>query len=191
MDDNTYTIKDFYFWKIVFSLSLASFFIFASLYAVHPLMTIFTKEFNITVSTSSLSLSITVIGLIIGLIVHGFISDRVGRTIFIKLSLLGSIIPFIIIPLFDSFALLLIFRFIQGTIFAGFLAAALAYIGEEINQKNLGLATALYIGSNAWKVCNRLLGRPIFLANDLLFMGEYWNGHIGSCLIVASKITFF
>src|SRR5690625_4395256 len=109
----TYKITDFYFWKIVLALFLASFYIFAALYLVHPLMPVFIREFGISVSISSLSLSIAVIGLIIGLILFGFLSDRIGRTIFIKLSLFISIIPFLIIPLFDSFLLLLIMRFIQ------------------------------------------------------------------------------
>ncbi len=56
-------------------------------------MPIFTQEFDVSVSSSGLSLSLTVLGLIIGLIVIGFISDRGGRTAFIKLSLLGTILP--------------------------------------------------------------------------------------------------
>lgn len=149
MQKQTYTIRDLYFWKIVLTLFLASFFIFAALYTVHPLMPVFIEEFDISVSTSSLSLSVAVVGLIIGLMVFGFISDRIGRTVFINLSLFVSIIPFLIIPLFDSFSMLLILRFIQGIALAGLPAAALPYIGEEIDRKGLGLATALYIGSNA------------------------------------------
>src|SRR5690625_4742821 len=147
--EQTYTIKDLYFWKIVLSLFLASFFVFAALYLVHPLMPVFIEEFGVSVSSSSLTLSLAIIGLIIGLLVHGFLSDRIGRTIFIKLSLFCSIIPFLIIPLFDSFSMLLILRFLQGIALAGLPAAALAYIGEEIATRGIGLATALYIGSNA------------------------------------------
>lgn len=154
----TYKITDFYFWKIVLALFLASFYIFAALYLVHPLMPVFIREFGISVSMSSLSLSIAVIGLIIGLILFGFLSDRIGRTIFIKLSLFISIIPFLIIPLFDSFLLLLIMRFIQGIALAGLPAASLPYLGEEIERRGLGLATALYIGSNAM---GGMLGRFI------------------------------
>ena len=147
--EQAYTMKDLHFWKIVVSLFLASFFIFAALYLVHPLMPIFIEEFDVSVSYSSLSLSLTVFGMIIGLLVHGYLSDRIGRTVFIKLSLFGSVIPFIVIPLFNSFIILLIFRFLQGIALAGLPAAALAYIGEEIDRQGLGLATALYIGSNA------------------------------------------
>src|SRR5699024_1754665 len=100
-------------------------------------------------SVSGLSLSFTVTGLIIGLVVNGFLSDRKGRTSFIILSLIGTVILFLIIPLFQSFLSLLVLRFIQGFALSGLPVAALAYIGEEISPRGQGFATALYIASNA------------------------------------------
>jgi YNFM family putative membrane transporter len=87
MQHEAYTIKNLYFWRITLSLALASFFVFAGMYAVQPLFPLFVKEFGVSVSASGLALSMTIIGLIAGLIVLGFWSDRSGRTIFIKLSL--------------------------------------------------------------------------------------------------------
>ncbi|WP_430790901.1 MFS transporter [Virgibacillus flavescens] len=144
-----YSIKDFYFWKITMSLAFASFFIFASMYAVQPLLPVFVEQFGVSVSTSSLSISLTITGLIIGLIVLGFLSDRNGRTFYIKFALVGSIIPFFLIPLMDSFFMLLVLRFIQGFALAGLPAASLAYISEEIDRRSVSVAMALYISSNA------------------------------------------
>lgn len=149
MHNQKYNIRDFHFWRIVLALFLASFFILASLYAVHPLMPIFIEEFGVSTSVSGLSLSLTVTGLIIGLLVNGFLSDRKGRTQFIILSLIGTVILFLIIPLFHSFLSLLVLRFIQGFALSGLPVAALAYIGEEISPRGQGFATALYIASNA------------------------------------------
>lgn len=149
MHQQKYEIRDVYFWRIVLTLFLASFFILAALYAVHPLMPIFMEEFDISTSVSGLSLSLTVAGLIIGLLVNGFLSDRKGRTQFIILSLIGTVLLFLIIPLFHSFFTLLIFRFVQGFALSGLPVAALAYIGEEISPRGQGFATALYIASNA------------------------------------------
>ncbi|MEC5422894.1 MFS transporter [Virgibacillus sp. C22-A2] len=145
----TYGIRDFYFWKITISLALASFFIFACMYSVQPLLPVFVTEFGVSASESSLALSLTIVGLIAGLIILGFLSDRMGRTLFIKLSLIGSIIPFLLIPLMDSFFILIVLRFIQGFALAGLPAASLAYISEEIDRRSIGVATALYISSNA------------------------------------------
>lgn len=140
------------------SLLLASLFIFANMYAVQPLLPVFVTEFGVSVSTSSLSLSLTIIGLIAGLIILGFFSDRNGRRAYIIWSLLGSAIPFFILSFVESFTLFLILRFIQGFALAGVPAAALAYISEEIDRKNIAYATALYISSNA---LGGMLGRVL------------------------------
>lgn len=144
-----YTLRDVYFWKISISLALASFFIFASIYAIQPLLPLFVENYGISVSASSLLLSLTIIGLIIGLVIFGFLSDRFGRTIFIKLSLIGTVIPFILIPQIHSYALFMTLRFFQGIAAAALLASALAYLSEEMDRKSVGVATGLYISSNA------------------------------------------
>lgn len=158
MQSRKYTVKDREFWKIIISLLMASLFIFANMYAVQPLLPVFVEEFQVSVSVSSLALSLTIVGLIIGLVVLGFFSDRNGRRVYIIYSLLGSAIPFFIIPLTESFTIFLILRFVQGFALAGVPAAALAYISEEIDRKNIAYATALYISSNA---LGGMLGRVL------------------------------
>ncbi|WP_227994913.1 MFS transporter [Oceanobacillus sp. CFH 90083] len=145
-----YHKTDFYFWKITLCLAAASFFVFASLYVVQPLLPVFVRDFGVSVSEATLTLSINIAGLIIGLIVLGFFSDRIGRVPFIKYSLLASVIPFLLIPMTDSFSFFVFMRFIQGFALAGLPAASLAYINEEVDRSSIGIATALYIASNAF-----------------------------------------
>ncbi len=144
-----YSIKDRQFWTIVIGLGGASVFVFAAMYSVQPLLPFFTEQFQISVSYASLSMSMTTLSVIIGLIVLGFLSDRHGRVLFIWLSIILTIIPFLFMPFTDSFYVIIVLRFIQGFAIAGVPAAALAYISEEINQQSMGLATALYISCNA------------------------------------------
>ncbi|MDO6451539.1 MFS transporter [Oceanobacillus profundus] len=149
MNTQKYHIKDYYFWKISLSLAFASFFVFASMYIVQPLLPLYVREFKVSVSEATLTLSATIVGLIIGLIILGFFSDRIGRVAIIKYSLIGSVIPFLLIPMLDSFYLFVLLRFIQGFALAGLPAASLAYLNEEIDRSSVGIATALYIASNA------------------------------------------
>ncbi|MDN4606254.1 MFS transporter [Sporosarcina highlanderae] len=149
MQHNGYTIRDLQFWRIVLSLGFASIFIFASLYSMQPLLPIFTSEFDISVSYSSMAMSVTTIGLILGLLVLGFLSDRNGRNRYIYFSVIGSAIPFILIANTDSFLLILILRFVQGFALAGVPAAALAFISEEVDKQFTNVATALYISFNS------------------------------------------
>ncbi|WP_033542590.1 MFS transporter [Planococcus sp. CAU13] len=203
MKTDGYTVKDKEFWRIIASLLLASLFIFANLYAVQPLLPVFVEEFHVSVSVSSLAMSLTIVGLIIGLIVLGFFSDRNGRRFYIIYSLLGSAVPFFIIPLTDSFTLFLTLRFIQGIALAGVPAAALAYISEEIDRKSVAYATALYISSNA---LGGMLGRVVsgFLTDAFSWQSTFYIfGIIGLILFAgvwmllprsrnftASKMTF-
>ena len=149
MAQQKYGAKDLGFWRITISLAFASFFIFASMYVVQPILPVFVREFNVTVSEATLTLSLPIFGLIIGLVMIGFFSDRLGRVTFIKYSLVFTVIPFFLIPIVDSFYLVVLLRFLQGFALAGLPAAALAYINEEINHSSIGIATALYIASNA------------------------------------------
>ncbi len=148
MQHEGYTLRDLQFWKIVIGLGFASIFIFAAMYAMQPLLPLFTKEFGISVSYASTAMSMTTIGLIVGLIVLGFFSDRNGRNVYIYLSLIGSVIPFLLIANTDSFLTIVILRFLQGFALAGVPAAALAYISEEIHRQFTSVATAFYIAFN-------------------------------------------
>lgn len=148
LQSDGYTVKDVQFWLIVVGLGFASIFIFAAMYAMQPLLPLFTQDFNISMSYASTTMSMTTIGLIIGLIVLGFFSDRNGRSWFIYFSLIGSVIPFIIIANTNSFLFIVILRFIQGFALAGVPAAALAYISEEVHRQFTSIATALYISFN-------------------------------------------
>ncbi|MET3576835.1 MFS transporter [Bhargavaea ullalensis] len=147
--DKPYTLRDAAFWKIIGALGFASLFIFSAMYATQPLLPLFTEEFGIGVSVSSLSVSMTTLGLIIGLLVISFLSDRRGRTLFIKSSVVLAVIPFFIMPFVPSFGLLILLRFLQGIALAGVPAAALAYISEEVDRRSASFATALYISTNA------------------------------------------
>jgi YNFM family putative membrane transporter len=153
-----YSIRDRQFWIIVLSLGLASTFIFAALYAFQPLLPIFTEEFSISVSSASLSMSLPIVSLIAGLIVLGFLSDRKGRVLFIKFSILLTLLPFILMLITDSYWVVVLLRTIQGFMLAGVPAAALAYIGEEIEPKSSHIGTSLYISCNA---LGGMLGRVL------------------------------
>ncbi len=178
-----YTIRDSQFWRIISSLGIGSLFIFSAMYAVQPLLPVFTEEFDIPVSFASLSLSMSTLGLIIGLIVLGFFSDRNGRGLYIKLSLIGSVIPFLLMPLTDSFLVIIILRFIQGFALAGVPAAALAYINEEIHKQFASFATALYISSNA---LGGMIGRVV-----TGYITEHFSWEVAFYLLAAVGTIIF
>ena len=67
------------FKAVLFSLFLAGFAIFSSLYCVQPMMPILADYFQVSPTQSSFPLSFSTIALAVGLIFTGLISDRFGR----------------------------------------------------------------------------------------------------------------
>lgn len=144
-----YTIQHRAYWKIIVSLGLASLFIFATMYSFQSILPVFTAAYDIPISYASLTMSLTTIGLIVGLITIGFLSDRQGRVHFIYLSVCLTTVSLFIIPIAPSFFIIVCLRFVQGFLFSGLLGAALAYMAEEIEPGHFGFATTLYIACNS------------------------------------------
>lgn len=144
-----YTMKDKSYWYIVISLGLASFFVFATMYFYQPILPLIVDMYDIGISYASLTVSLHTIGLVIGLIVIGFLSDRSGRRSFVLVSILLTTVILFLLPLLPQFSLIVALRFIQGFTLSGVLAAALAYMAEEINPRYFGFAATLYISSNS------------------------------------------
>lgn len=177
------TIRELRFWRIVVGLGIASMLIFSAMYAMQPLLPILTKQFNVSVSTASLAMSINTIGLILGLVILGFYSDRLGRSVFVKTSILLTALLFIPMFLTQSFTIILVLRFLQGFVMAGVLAAALAYINEEIHERAVNLATALYISFNG---TGGMLGR--FVTG---YLAERWSWELSLQLLTIFGVTVF
>ncbi|PIC64164.1 MFS transporter [Sporosarcina sp. P13] len=177
------TIRELRFWRIVIGLGIASALIFSAMYAMQPLLPILTKQFNVSVSTASLAMSINTVGLIIGLVILGFYSDRIGRSTFIKTSILLTTLLFIPMFLTDSFVMILVFRFLQGFAMAGVLAAALAYINEEVHERVVSVATALYISFNG---TGGMFGR--FVTG---YLAERWSWELSLQLLTIFGVVVF
>jgi MFS transporter, YNFM family, putative membrane transport protein len=122
---------------------------FAILWSTQPLLPEIAKEFHISPAVSSLTLSSTTIALAISMLFVGSLSEVFGRKSVMTLSLIASSILAILTALSPNFHFLLIFRIIQGVMLAGLPAVAMAYLGEEIEPSNLGLAMGLYISGNS------------------------------------------
>ncbi|GAA0342699.1 MFS transporter [Bacillus carboniphilus] len=122
---------------------------FAILWSTQPLLPEIAKQFNISPTVSSLSVSATTITLAISLLLFGSLSEVFGRKSVMAISLIASSILVILTALSPSFHFLLLFRILQGIALAGLPAVAMAYLGEEIEPKSLGLAMGLYISGNS------------------------------------------
>ncbi len=137
------------FLAILFSLFLAGFAIFSSLYCVQPMMPIFAHYFSVSPAHSSFPLSFSTIALAAGLLFTGLISDRYGRKPVMVCALFLAASLSVISSIFPVWHVFLLNRILIGLSVSGVAAVAMTYIGEEIAQKDIGFAMGLYISGTA------------------------------------------
>lgn len=137
------------FWRATLALSIGAFLVFANLYFTQPLLPIFTKEFNVSPVTASLSLSVTTFSLGLSLLFFGPLSDALGRKKVMFMTMIGVTVITFLMASAPSFHTLLMYRFIEGFFLAGVPSIAIAYIGEEFSRRSLVVAIGVYISGTS------------------------------------------
>ena len=148
--------------RSVGALVVAGLATFVLLYSTQALFTELATDFGVTPAQSTLSLSLTTGGLALTILLLGPLSDRVGRTPLIHLSLgLASAVA-IACALAPTWPALLGLRLLQGVALAGLPAVATAYLREELHPSSHARAAGLYIGGTAiGGMAGRLVTGPV------------------------------
>jgi MFS transporter, YNFM family, putative membrane transport protein len=137
------------FWKINLAVFSAGFSVFLLMYAVQPLLPIFTREFGINAATSSLALSVTTGCLAVSMLVIGAVAEGWSRKPLMSMSLLAAALLTLLSSVVREWPMFLFIRAIEGIAIAGLPALAMAYLGEEIHPDDVGVSMGLYVGSGA------------------------------------------
>ena len=119
------------------------------MYAVQPLLPIFTREFHIDAATSSLALSLTTACLAVSMLVIGAVAEGWSRKPLMSISLLSAALLTVVSSLVREWPMFLLIRAVEGVAIAGLPALAMAYLGEEIHPDDVGVSMGLYVGSGA------------------------------------------
>jgi len=137
------------FWKINLAVFSAGFSVFLLMYAVQPLLPIFTREFHVNAATSSLALSVTTACLAVSMLVVGAVAEGWSRKPIMSVSLLAAALLTLLSSAVGEWPMFLFIRAIEGIAIAGLPALAMAYLGEEIHPDDVGVSMGLYVGSGA------------------------------------------
>jgi YNFM family putative membrane transporter len=135
--------------RIVTALFAAGVTTFALLYSTQALLPAFTDAFSVSAAESTLTVSLTTIGLGVALLVAGPLSEVVGRTRLIHVSLAASAVVALACAVAPTWEALLGLRLLQGVTLAGLPAVATAYLREELHPGTHARAAGLYIGGTA------------------------------------------
>jgi YNFM family putative membrane transporter len=163
-----YRAGDAGFRRLAAALFAAGLGTFALLYSTQALLPVLSHEFGVSPAMSALTLAVTTAGVGVGLLPAAWLSDEVGRTRVMGLSLVLSSALGLLSALAPSFGVLLLLRGLEGLALAGLPAVAMAYLTEEVHPEALGGAVGLYIGGNA---IGGMIGR--LLAGGLADVGGW------------------
>src|SRR3954470_18828371 len=119
---------------------------FALLYSTQALLPVLSRDFGVSPAMAALSLAVTTAGVGLGLLPAAWLSDAIGRTRVMGLSLVCSSALGLVGALAPTFGVLLAVRGLEGLALAGLPAVAMAYLTEEVHPEALGGAVGLYIG---------------------------------------------
>lgn len=122
--------------------------VFAQLYLFQPMLSELTSTFEITPVMSSLSVSLSTIGMAVGLLIFAFKADSVPRDRLMGFTLITSSLLTILSAFAWNFPVLLILNFLKGIVLSGVSAVALAYLSEEVSVSVIGLSISLYLSGN-------------------------------------------
>lgn len=128
------------------ALFAAGFATFALLYCVQPLMPLFSESFHVSAASASLALSLTTGLLAISMLVAGVLSETWGRKPMMVGSLFMSAVLAALSAILPHWNALLATRALMGVALSGLPAVAMAYVGEEMHPRSLGVAMGLYVG---------------------------------------------
>lgn len=160
------------FHKANWALFLAGFITFANLYVTQPLLPTFSEVFDVSPAVASLSLSVTTFALAVSLIIVSSLSEAWGRKSLMTISIFAASVLTLALAFSPNFETILVLRVVQGIVFAGLPAIAMAYLGEEMEPASLGVAMGLYISGNS---VGGLSGRGT--------LTDHYNWHTGMIVL--------
>jgi YNFM family putative membrane transporter len=120
---------------------------FAVTYSTQAILPQLGQAFGVTPSQAGLTISVVVLALAAGAWIWGPFSDRYGRKRSIVLASVLVVGPTVGAALAPTFAVLLVFRALQGLCMPGLLTAGVPYVTEVFAPRIGGLAMGSYVAA--------------------------------------------
>ncbi|WP_336232599.1 MFS transporter [Thalassospira sp. CH_XMU1458] len=171
------------FRRISIALFLAGYATFSLIYCVQPLLPELASHFVVGPAESSLALSLTTGFLAFAILLAGAVSEAVGRKQLMLISICVASVLNLIAPFLSDWHAFLVVRALEGLMLGGVPAVAMAYLGEEIDPKGLGMAMGIYISGTA---IGGLSGRVVIGFLTDLFGWHIALGAMGTLGLVAA-----
>lgn len=173
-------LKTTLWWRATLALGLGSMLVFINLYLAQPLLPLLATDFAVSPLSATWVLSISTLGLALGLLFWARVADQLGRKPVMLGCLLVALIVGLVISQLGDFSSLLIARGIQGFFLAGLPATAVAYMSEEFTPQALLTSIGIYIAANSLGgIAGRVFGGLL----------AHWGGHWQTSFLVLAAVS--
>ncbi|GAA3869787.1 MFS transporter [Streptomyces sp. NPDC003631] len=135
--------------RVSLALFLAGVATFALLYSTQALLPLVSRDFGVTASAASWTVSGATGGLALFVLPMSALSERFGRRTLMTASLAVAVTVGLLVPFAPSLGTLIALRAVQGAALAGLPASATAYLAEEVTPKALITAIGLFVAGNS------------------------------------------
>jgi YNFM family putative membrane transporter len=135
--------------RMSLALFLAGVATFALLYSTQALLPLVSRDFGVTASAASWTVSAATGALALFVLPMSALSERFGRRTLMTASLAVAVTVGLLVPFAPSLGSLIVLRAVQGAALAGLPASATAYLAEEVRPKALVTAIGLFVAGNS------------------------------------------
>lgn len=132
--------------------------IFSCLYSTQALLPTLTEALGVSPSQAALTVSAATGALAVCVVPASILSEKFGRGRVLTISAAAATALGFALPLSQSIGQMIALRALQGVLIAGTPAVAMAWLSEEIDERDLPRAMGLYIAGNT---VGGLMGRLV------------------------------
>ncbi|MDF2917683.1 MAG: transporter [Microbacterium sp.] len=147
--------------RLIAGLFFAGVATFAQLYSPQAVLPFIGSEFGVEPATAALAVSVSTLGLAVGVIPWSVVADRIGRVPAMATGVIAATVLGLLAPLAPTLPLLLSARLLEGAALGAVPAIALAYLSEEVDAAHTATAAGSYIaGTTIGGLLGRLVAGP-------------------------------
>ncbi|WP_158685514.1 MFS transporter [Microbacterium halophytorum] len=145
--------------------------VMAAIYAPQPLLAEIAAHFGRSAFEANLVVSMTTLGIALGVFPASWFADRVGRGRLLAVSLAGGAAITVVTALAEEWSVLVASRVVLGFVMSGVLVSAVVWTGGAVpRRRRARVATAYIAGTTAGGMLGRLLAG---------FMTEWFDWRVG------------
>lgn len=147
---------------LVAALFVSGFATFSQLFDAQAILPSLSRDLEISSATAALAVSATTTGIAVSVLAWAWLSDRIGRTAVMRISLIATTATALVAPLAPTLEVLLAMRALTGIALGGIQAVAMALLVEVLPRHRVPAAAAVYItGNTIGGVTGRLIAGPL------------------------------